>query len=83
MEILLCRFDARRKEKIMESLLKETKTVYETLTLKERNNYYDKLIILDRYIEELKRLRSNGRLIDGDLDDLVLSTFYRIKEASK
>ena len=67
----------------MESLLKETKTVYETLTLKERNNYYDKLIILDRYIEELKRLRSNGRLIDGDLDDLVLSTFYRIKEASK
>ena len=67
----------------MESLLKETKTVYETLTLKERNNYYDKLIILDRYIEELKRLRSNGRLIDGDLDDLILSTFYRIKEASK
>ena len=67
----------------MDSLLKETKTVFETLTFTQKTEYQNKLFLLDKYIEELKRLRSNGRLIDSNLDNLVFNIFYKVKEASK
>ena len=67
----------------MDSLLKETKTVFETLSISEQIEYQKKKKILSSYIKELTKLELSGRLVTDNLDSLVFNIFYKVKEASK
>ena len=61
----------------------QVKTVYETLSVPEREDYKENMNLLDNFIKDLIRLKSSGELIKGNLDSLIFNRYYKIKEINK